>query len=66
MPYPDGRLYTCVYCKKNFDFSAGFNGPRLIEHLLREHHDDAIYNHGNLYLTDVVKTCFERKGGWGQ
>ena len=62
MLYPDNRIYYCKYCGRKFDFSAGFNSPRLIEHLLREHIFEA-KAHDNLYLSDLVKTCFESRGG---
>lgn len=63
MTYPDTGIYECKFCKRRFDFSYGFNSPRLVEHLLMEHNEPVMSRYGNLYLSDMVKECFERKGG---
>ena len=62
MLYPDGRSFVCKYCNRKFEFSVGSNAPRLIEHLLREHMVEA-EKYGDLYLSDLIKTCYEIKGG---
>ena len=58
--YPDKSIYICKYCKKQFDFSSGFNLPRLIGHLMRNHRKK-IEEYGNLYVSDLAKACFELK-----
>lgn len=60
--YPDHSEYCCKYCGKKFEFSSGFNLPRLIEHLITCHHK-RIGEHNNLYVSDLAKACFEFKGG---
>lgn len=52
------KIYICRFCKKKFDVSAGFNTPRLIEHLCSEHNDLVLNNFGDLYLSDLVKKCY--------
>ena len=63
MLYPDDRVHYCKFCGKQFDFAAGYNSPRLIEHLYACHHDTVMQSYGDLYLSDLVKMCFEAKGG---
>ena len=63
MSYPDDRVYYCKYCGKRFDFSAGYNSSRLVEHLFIRHHDDVMKSHGDLYLADLIKKCYRCRGG---
>ena len=58
MSYPNKKIYVCRFCRQQFDFSAGFNSPRLIEHLFTEHNDLTMSKYGNLYLSDLIKKCF--------
>ena len=58
MLYPNKKIYICRFCKQKFDFSAGFNSPRLIEHLVAEHNDITLHNFGDLYLSDLIKKCY--------
>lgn len=58
MPYRDRSIYICKYCKKEFDFSSGYNLPRLIEHL-RKCHRQRIEEYKNLYVSDLADACFE-------
>lgn len=58
MLYPNKKTYICRFCKRKFDFSAGFNSPRLIEHLVTDHNDLAINKFGNLYLSELIKKCY--------
>lgn len=62
MLYPDKRIYYCKYCGKRFVFSAGYNSPRLVEHLFTVHHDSVMKKYGDLYLADLIKKCFYSKG----
>lgn len=61
MLYPNKKTYTCRFCKKKFDFSAGYNSPRLIEHLFTDHNDIAMTKYGDLYLSDLIKKCFYKR-----
>lgn len=63
MLYPDNRVFYCKYCGKKFDFAAGYNSPRLIEHLFTVHHDVVMQRYGDLYLADLVKKCYKHEGG---
>lgn len=58
MSYYSNKIYICRFCKKKFDFSMGFNSPRLVEHLFTEHHDLVMKAFGDLYLSDLIKKCF--------
>ena len=60
--YPGYSVYECKYCKRKFEFSGGYNLPRLIEHLSKCHRQK-IEEYRNLYVTDLAKACFEFKGG---
>ena len=62
MLYPDDRLYVCKFCGRKFDFSYGFNSSRLIEHLFMIHNRPVMSRYGNLYLSDMIKECYENKG----
>lgn len=62
MTYPSSAKYKCRYCRQTYDCSAGYTSTHLIEHLLRKHAAKAEENR-NLYLSDLVKECFEFKGG---
>ena len=61
MTYPDTRQFVCKYCGRKFNFSAGFNSPQLIDHLLRKHETE-VEKYDNLLLSELVKTCYEVKG----
>ena len=61
MLYPNNKIYVCKFCKRKFDFSAGFNSPRLIEHLFIEHNEAVMSQYSNLYLSDLIKKCFYRR-----
>lgn len=62
MRYPSDASYTCLYCKRKFEFAAGCNASQLIMHLINNHPTKAEANR-DLYLSDIVKKCFEYKGG---
>ena len=52
------NYYICNYCKRKFPLVNGYSVPNLIDHLERDHPDE-INEIRHLYLSDVVKTCFE-------
>lgn len=59
--YPDHSEYVCKYCRKKFEFSSGYNLPRLIEHLSKCHRKK-IEENKDLYVSDLAKMCFELGG----
>lgn len=62
MIYLHNAKYKCKYCDAKFEYYAGYNSPRLIEHLIRKH-DTKAKQYRDLYLSDVIKECFEFEGG---
>lgn len=54
--------YICKYCGRSFPLVYGYSIPYLAEHLLRTHKEEA-NDKWDLYLSDLIKECYEYKGG---
>ena len=55
-----GDRYICKFCRRAFAIASGYSASNLIDHLIRQHPDD-VQGFNDLYLSDIIKECFDYK-----